>query len=481
VRVRAPGPGYRVGALAAIACLGWVPFIGRALSPDEGGFLVLAAQWSPGSSLYGDYWVDRPPALVGIFAAADWLGGPWALRSIGIAAVVVAVVLAGAIGRMVAPGSPKAAALTAATAAVFVATPLFGGSVVNGELLGLPFVLVGVALAIASVRSTRPASAMAWSVAAGAAGATAFLVKQSFVDVFVFVLAVVVSQWRLAGWRLLVGTALGALATGALVLWLADLRGTGASDLWDAVITFRGEASAVIAESATTTTATRLGGLILALLGSGAVFVAGVLAWAARRPRSEPESGFDLRWPAAALLGWEAFAVLFGGSYWLHYLMGLVPGLVVLAAAAAQRGLTNRSLRAAYGFAAISALAAIGWVVVNPIDRPEEPAIAYLEDHAEPGDTGVVAFGGANILEAAGLDSPYQYLWSLPVRVRDPDLEELAEVLAGPEAPTWLVSSGPTLASWGIDDDAAADYVDARYDLAADLGRFSVYHRNDAP
>ena len=318
-------------------------------------------------------------------------------------------------------------------------------------------------------------------MAAGAAGAVAFLVKQSFVDVFVFVLAVLVTQWRVAGWRLLAGTAFGAVATTALVLWGADLRGTGAGDLWDAVVTFRGEASAVIADSATTTTATRLGGLILALVSSGAVFVAVVLSWVTRRPRTEPVSGIDLRWPAAVLLGWEAFAVLFGGSYWLHYLMGLVPGLVVLAAAAAQRGLPTRSLRPAYGFAAVSALAAIGWVVVNPIDRPEEPAIAYLEDHAEPGDTGVVAFGGANILEAAGLESPYQYLWSLPVRVRDPDLEELADVLAGPDAPTWLVSSGPTLATWGIDDDAAEEYVDARYDLAVDLGRFSIYHRNEAP
>ncbi len=160
--------------------------------------------------------------------------------------------------------------------------------------------------------------------------------------------------------------------------------------------------------------------------------------------------------------------------------MGLVPGLVVLAAAAAQREQTARSLRAAYGFAAVSALAAIGWIVVNPIDRPEEPVISYLEDHAEPGDTGVVAFGGANILEAADLTSPYPYLWSLPVRVRDPELEELAGVLAGPDAPTWLVTSGPTLASWGIDDGAAEHYVEDRYELAVDLGRFSIYHRNDA-
>jgi hypothetical protein len=486
--VRGDGSGARrswawIGALASAACLGWAPFIGRALSPDEGGFLVLAAQWGPGASLYGDYWVDRPPALVGLFAAADRLGGAWALRSFGVVAVVVVVLLAGAIGRMAAPTSGIVAVLPAATAAVFVATPLFGGTVVNGELLGLPFVLAGIAAALASLRTPDRTSALVWAGAAGAAGATAFLVKQSILDVFVFVLAVAIARRRPAGVRLVAGVVCGAAVTTAVVLWAADVRGTGAADLWHAVVTFRGEASSVIARSATATTAGRLAGLLLALLGSGAVLLAGALAWAARRRlRPAPGSGdlgIDLRWPAVVLLGWEAFAVLAGGSYWLHYLMGVVPGLVALAAAAAQRRPKLGAFAAAYGIAAVSTVAAVGWVVVNPIDRPEAPVITYLADHARPGDTGVVAFGGANILEAAGLESPYPYLWSLPVRVRDPELLELAAVLAGPEPPTWLVVSGVSLKSWGIDDAAAEQYVDARYDLAARAGRFTIYHRND--
>lgn len=469
-----------VGVLAAAACVGWVPFVGRSLSPDEGGFLLVAAQWTPGSSLYGDYWVDRPPALIGLFAAADGLGGAWALRAMGVLAVVLAVVLAGVIGRMVAPVTRWAAVLPAATAAVFVASPLFGGSVVNGELLGLPFVLAGIACALASLTATSRSSALAWAVAAGAAGATAFLVKQSIIDVFVFVVAVVASQWRPGMARLVVGAFAGAVTTTALVLGLADLRGTGAAELWQAVVAFRGQASGVIAESATATTARRLGGMLLALAASGAVFVAGALAWATRSRRSGGP-GIDLRWPAYALLGWEAVAVLLGGSYWLHYLMGLVPGLVVLAASAAQRRPVVRTFRAAYAVAAVSSLAAVGWLVVDPIDRPERPVTAYLEDHVRPGDTAVVAFGGANILEASDLESPYPYLWSLPVRVRDPELQELAEVLAGPEPPTWLVVSGATLGSWGIDDEAVEAYVEARYSLAAHAGRFTIYHRNDVP
>lgn len=53
---------------------------------------------------------------------------------------------------------------------------------------------------------------------------------------------------------------------------------------------------------------------------------------------------------------------------------------------------------------------------------------------------------------AAGLSSPYEYLWSLPVRTRDPDLSQLAAVLDGEDAPTWLVVWGG-LEPWSLDAD----------------------------
>lgn len=46
--------------VAAAAALGWTPFVAAPLSPDEGGFLMVASQWRPGGSPYGHYWVDRP-------------------------------------------------------------------------------------------------------------------------------------------------------------------------------------------------------------------------------------------------------------------------------------------------------------------------------------------------------------------------------------------------------------------------------------
>ena len=53
-----------VGAVALSRLL----FLARPATPDEGGFLMVASQWHVGgTSLYGDYWVDRPPLLIGIF------------------------------------------------------------------------------------------------------------------------------------------------------------------------------------------------------------------------------------------------------------------------------------------------------------------------------------------------------------------------------------------------------------------------------
>jgi hypothetical protein len=461
----------RSPALALAALLGWLPFLWRPLSPDEGGFLIVASQWGPGSSLYGDYWVDRPPVLIGLFALADGLGDPWALRLLGCAAVVGTVLLAAQVGRLAAPATRIGPLLAAGTAAVFTATPLFGGSVVNSEVLALPAILAGVVAAIAAATTQRRRTEVGWAVLAGVAGTLAVLTKQSQVDVFVVVLVLVVLTRRA---MLLTGTAIGALVTLVVVLQVSQGLGTSASDLFEAVITFRGDAAQVIAESATSATTRRLGAMLGALAGSIAPFVAAGLVVRLRGPATYGVR--DLRWPALALLSWELVVVLLGGSYWLHYLMGLVPGLVLLAAAAAQRKLeAGPTLVVPYAAAVISTVGAVAYVGAVPIDRPEDPVIDYLRAEAEPGDTGAVAFGGANILRETGLTAPYEHLWSLPVRVRDPELDEFTEVLDGDRAPTWVVVNGDSLGSWGIDATRADRVLRDRYRLAARAGTFTVF------
>ncbi len=202
------------------------------------------------------------------------------------------------------------------------------------------------------------------------------------------------------------------------------------------------------------------------------------LAGTIRRGRTRPV--LDLRLPAYALLVWESLVVLSGGSYWLHYLMGLVPGFALLAAAAVQRPVTSRRpLQIAYGLAAVSTACTLVWVAADPIDRPEAPAVAYLDEHARAGDTAIVAFGGANILRSTGLHSPYPDLWSLPVRVHDPDLRLLSRILAGPDRPTWLVVAGTSLATWGIDATTADTYLRDDYTPVATAGDFTIFRSNE--
>lgn len=449
-----------VTALAVLSGAVWLPFAGRALSPDEGGLLILGGQWSPGSSLYGDYFVDRPPLLIAVFSLADALGGSeWAVRGIGIVAVVATVLLAGLVGRLAA----DAPVPTAATAAVLVCTPLFGGTVVNGELLGLPFLIGGSAAVLAAAKND---DWLRWALLAGALGACGALVKQSLLDVFVLAAVLLLLRRRLAA---LAAVAAGAVTTFAVAVALAATRGTAPGELWQAVVVFRQDAGAVITQSATSATTYRLGGLLLALLGTGLPLLAVALG---RRLRTRT----DLRWPALAVLAWEALVVLAGGSYWLHYLMGLIPGLVLITAAALQTGpRPDRLLRASYAVLAASTAIALTWVLVDPVERPEAPAVAWLERHALPGDTAVVAFGAANILQSAGLRSPYPDLWSLPVRVHDPDLARLGALLAGPARPTWLVIAGESLATWGVDATAADRLMREHYAEAATAGRWTIW------
>ena len=156
--------------MAVGVCLGWLPFAGRSLSPDEAGYLIVGGQWGEGSSLYGDFWVDRPPVLIAIFEAADALGGAVPLRLIGVLAAVLTVILSGVLGRIAAPERRSAPLLTAGTAAVCVATPLFGGTVVNGELLGLPFLVVGILAYVAAAASRHQVRGFVFSLAAGRRG-----------------------------------------------------------------------------------------------------------------------------------------------------------------------------------------------------------------------------------------------------------------------------------------------------------------------
>jgi hypothetical protein len=181
-----------VFVLAVAAFAARLPLLTRPLSPDEGGFLMVAGQWAPGTSLYGDYWVDRPPLLVGLFQLAGLLGGSAAiLRLLGAVFVASSVLLAAALARVAVrlgdrpPERPAVVPIfAAATSAAFLVSPLFGASEVDGELLAVPFVLAGLTAAFTAY-AARARQSFLWWTAAGVLGVAAASVKQNMLEVFV--------------------------------------------------------------------------------------------------------------------------------------------------------------------------------------------------------------------------------------------------------------------------------------------------------
>lgn len=412
---------------------------------DEAGFLMVGAGWHDGSTLYGDYWVDRPPLLLWITDLAGTLTG---LRLLGLLASVLAV-LGIAWAAHVARG-PVAARWAAGAAALFGVAQWLGVARVNGEMLATPFVAWSIALTLYAVlRATTWRTPAA--IAAGVLAMCALAIKQSIVEAFVFAIAlsaaVAVSrpETRRVVVRVLAWGALGGLVAAGIMLLAAEARGTSPSALFDAVVTFRAEAGEVIRTSASEATPQRLGLMLAtwAVSGLGAATV--LVVW----------QGVRLRDPAllatAATLLTGLVVALFGGSYWAHYLIQLIPAASLAIGLVAER-VSPALLRRLAAATVVVTLANLVWAVgLQPDDNGRQHAVGtWLDAAGTPTDTAVVTYGQPNILFEAGMSSPYRYLWSLPVRTRDADLGELAGVLGSPERPTWIVDwSG--LHSWGID------------------------------
>ena len=295
-------PWARVAALAVLAGVVWLPFAGRLAEPRRG----------------------RPadagrPVVARVVAVRRLLRRPSAgadravrrrrrrRRRVGAARARHPGGRRHRAARRRSVGSPRPAGRRrrcspAPTAAVLAATPLFGGTVVNGELLGP---------AVPARRDARPRSAPSGPTRAArpAVGACSparsaprgALVKQSLLDVFV--LAVV----------LLPG------ATPARPRWPRRrrrrggdrrrsrsgpprLRGTDPGELWDAVVVFRQQAAVGDRRLRDRSDHARgSAAMLLALLATGAPLLAVVLA--RRLPRAAPAARPALAGARRARLG----------------------------------------------------------------------------------------------------------------------------------------------------------------------------------
>ncbi|HQR25975.1 MAG TPA: hypothetical protein PLP61_02950 [Nocardioides sp.] len=487
-----------------MSVVAWLPFLHRPLTPDESGFLLLGQHWAPGTSLYGDYWVDRPPLLIWLFSWAGGLG-PTTVSSVGLTAPTVkllgatasgvAVVLSGVLAVQVAPQARWARRAAVVVAVALLSDPLLGMPETDGEVLAVPLVLLGLACLAGAMRTSRRRHAVLLTTIAGIAAMAAGLVKQNVIDVFVFALVLfVVSIGRVPDLRRRVAAfTLGSAAMLGAALTASWLRGTSPAALWDAIVVFRAQAAHVISASASAATPQRMSHLVLASFGSGAALLliatAGHVLLRVVRDRGHAagstahqpgRGGLVLVWPTLAMVVWEVAAVALGGSYWLHYLTGLVPGLVVLVALTRPHGWWRVALTALVAYLAAASLVVWAHEAVAPSSVSSEASVAaYLRGHARGGDGVVVTFGHPDIVAASGLHSPYEHLWSLPVRVRDPRLEELQQVLAGPAAPRWVVVSGESIDSWGLDARQAQHYLERHYVEQVSYGDWHVWQRQE--
>ena len=176
----------RLVVLAAALGAGLLRFPGLLypLGSDEAGFTLVAREWDPEpDSLYGTYWVDRPPSLIALIRLSDLIGGAYFIRWVAAIGCVVLVVLAAATARaalrFAGETDPRfvarTGAWTAVLAAAFTSTSMIDPIMAKGEILGIPFVMLSFYLSLRAL--TRERIDKRAVVLAAAAGLTAVLAQ----------------------------------------------------------------------------------------------------------------------------------------------------------------------------------------------------------------------------------------------------------------------------------------------------------------
>lgn len=431
---------HPVAVAVALTVLARLPALTRPVRADEAGFLLVARALDPRpDSPFGPYWVDRPPPLIWLFGGIDALGGETALRLAGALVAGLTVLLAARVAALAGP--PRAVPWAAALAAALLSNPMIDVVAVKGELLALPLLTGSIALTLLAAR--RRAAWLAF--AAGLAAMSAVGLKQNLATGLVFAAALLVAgalTGRLRGaLRLgLAGLAGAAVPVLVTVLW-ARAEGVRLGELWYAAYGFRTDAARVIADGVSDAPERRA---LLLLLIAVATMLLPVLAGLVAHVRELWADDPPLVAATLAVVAFDLVALVLGGSYWQDYLTPLVPGAVLCVALLAGRASPGgRRMRVLVVAAVVSAVAGMAfWLVWNLTGQQEFDEVRTgeaLAEAAEPGDTLVVFGGRADLQDASGMPSPYPYLWSLPMRTRDPGYAELRALLAGPDAPTWLV------------------------------------------
>jgi hypothetical protein len=464
------------------------------LRPDEAGFLMVARSWHPEpDSVYGHYWVDRPPPVIALMKLTDWIGGPYAHRFLGAVGCAVLVLAAAASARELARrmglvddrAAARASAWVAAGTAAMVANTQIDAVAAKGELFGLPLVTGSCWLALRAVRRVSTADAF-W---AGLLGMLAIGMKQSIVGALVFggvllVGSLVARQLpRAAALRCAAAAVAGALVPVLAVVGWALAVGVRLRELWYVTVGFRSDANAVIASQQSDGPTGRIMTLVLVFVGAGMLFVT---LWLLARLPVLLRHDAVLTVAVAAMLAVDLMGVAVSGSFWTPYLFvpiaptALALGMLLVHDHLAPVRLRPPRLLVAFAVAS-SVVSLVGWASAwvhgrVPVEARTGEAIAAA---SYPGADLLVYGGRADIEWSAGMDSPYPYLWSLPMRTLDPDLTELREVLTGRNPPTWIVEATAINAWSEIGTRPIEDHLLNRYQyVLTACGRYRVFHLN---
>ena len=419
--------------------------------------------------MFGFYWTDRPPVLLWMFQAADVLGGPFAPRL--WSAVLGALTIVAAYRATMIIGGPVAARWSTVAAVALLGNPAWYAWSAKAENLGMPLVMISCWLALEALQHRPGWARVALALGAGSAGMLAMGMKQNLASGLVFgavLLAVSVMRRRLRARDgvLLAGAALtGAMVPVLAVLVWAELNGVRISTLWEMIYGFRSDAFQVITRGDLSAPLERVFHLVTLCLASGLALLVGLFLASLRRSLAVRPAVVAA---VLAMILVDVTGIVLGGSYWMPYLVALIPAAILSTALVVAGGVLVPPMRVVVAFAAGSSLVLLAYFGFIHLSGSSYSTWATYRGEAvgevaRPDDSILVLYGAPEVVRASGLDSPYPYLWSLHVRTLDPELALLRATIQGPDAPEWIVQRA-SVNRWGIDPDhRMRDLLQRRY------------------
>lgn len=464
-------------ALASVALR--ARFLFTPLYADEGGILSVARDWSSGSTLYRNVWIDRPQGLIVLFRGWDAIPGTGvsSVRMLAVVLGAVAVVAAASVGRSL--FTARVGALAAWFTAALTASPLLEGFASNGELLSASFALCGLAI-MAAVVAQR--AAVLWLLPAGLLLGFALAIKQSAFDILLAIFAWLVLAWVMR-WRQRRDVLVCAVLIGAgvgLVLAACAWHGStlGWNEYWYAVAGFRLEARSALSNP-------ELDKLAISLLFMVPVLVPAltlvIRAHRALGPRSllrRPHASLIVLWTLAA-----TFSFVTGGSFHRHYFIILAFPLALLAAVAmaklGQRGQLHGKIALAVALAAAVPLIANPRLILGDVTDTNVELATWIDEQEEiRGPLTIYAYcADAALYSQIAQAPPYRYLWEDHVRLADGGQQGLLDLLTGPDAPDYVIRLQPL--DQCDESGVLAAAIEQGYVSEGKIGQAEVLRRSD--